>query len=173
MFFFKEKKRDNPPPDTPPRTGGGSPVELEPTVLLDADVQAGKLNQEDAQFTIRLSDPARTGKTWEFPVSEELLIGRAEHCHIQFHDQSVSRVQCKITVQDGALVVVQVGSTNPTKHNGMAVTGCVRLDSGDMLKFGREALRIDSIWRQETPEPPEYPGHIPFDPDDDRTMSFF
>lgn len=170
MFFFKQKKRGAPSPDTPLHTGGGNPIELEPTELLDAGARAGRLNREDALFTVRLSDPGRPEKTWEFPVSEELLIGRAEHCHIRFYDQSVSRIQCKITVQDGALVVVQVGATNPTKHNGTAVTGCARLSTGDTLRFGRETLRIDSIRKREDPMPMEY---TPPDLDEDRTMSFF
>lgn len=103
------------------------------------------VNPAGSQYTIKLSNSNDPGEAWTFPVDEELLIGRAEHCPVRLDDRSVSREHCKIVAQSPGLFVVHLSSTNKTSLNGSDVVGNAPLKSGDILKVGREVLHIDYI----------------------------
>ena len=124
-------------------------------------VKAGfvsNVNYSKAHYTIKLSNPNNPSKTWTLPVDDVLLIGRAEHCSVRLEDVSVSREQCKIAIQGASLVVVHLGSTNKTSLNGSRVANSSPLQSGDMLKFGREMLHVDYIQKLNYPLPkPDQP----------------
>ena len=102
-------------------------------------------HEQKIQVTIKLSNLASPSKTWTIPLTEDLLIGRANHCEVQLEDKSVSREQCKICVVGSNLRVIHLSSTNRTILNDSDVKESSILQSGDILKFGREALRVDDI----------------------------
>ncbi len=129
--FLKRKKKTSPAPDIPPAQPRAEPAD---TVLFDDGVL----------YTVKVSAPRHPGQEWTLNLSGELLIGRAEHCHIQLAESTVSREQCKFVLQDGQPAVVHLGS-NKTKVNGAVVAGSCPLRSSDVLTFGREELQIDYI----------------------------
>jgi len=130
----------------------------------------GDVNSSEVQYTIKLSKQNDPSQTWTLMVSGDLIIGRAEHCHVRLDDKSVSREQCKITAQGTGLVIVHLGSTNKTLLNGSSVTESCPLQSGDMLKFGREVLRVNYIQTLGSPPPkPEQPRN----PHSGKTESIF
>lgn len=178
MFFFKRKQK---------KENAAAVTAFDETCFVDGSDEAtefidgpsGAAPTVEARFTIKLTDVKNPGRTWTLPVFDVLLVGRAEHCAVQFYDQSVSREQFRIVVQGEGLGVVQIGRTNKTKRNGVPVDKSAPLRSGDILKFGRESLRVDYIQTLDPhPEPDwemerEPVFHAAPDMDDDNTVSFF
>ena len=121
---------------------------------------------------IKLSSIRDPGKTWTHHVKDELLIGRADICPVRLEDKSVSRNQCKIVSRGAGLAVEHVGSTNKTYLNGVNIIGSAPVKSGDIIKFGRESLRVDYIQQAAPQSPPQ--KHEP-DPgkDKDETETLF
>lgn len=105
----------------------------------------GEGGSQKGQYAIKLASMNNPGQSWAIPFEGELLIGRAENCRLRLGDKSVSREQCKITVEDAKLVVVHLGATNKTAVNGAAADKSAPLQAGDTIKFGRESLRVDYV----------------------------
>ena len=98
-----------------------------------------------AGFTIKISTLGGIGKTWNLPVRNDILIGRAAHNTILLDDTSVAREQCKIVIHGTQLVLVNLSKTNITILNGAIVSEAVPLKTGDTMVLGREVLRVDHI----------------------------
>ena len=101
--------------------------------------------EDEICYTIQLRDAKDPERVWKLPVLGTLVIGRAEYCDIRLTDRSVSREQCRIAVQNGAVMLIPLGSTNRTVCNGRPITAPWPLQSGDLLKFGHEALQVEAI----------------------------
>lgn len=99
----------------------------------------------DEYFSIKISNVKVPSENWIIDVSDEILIGRDDHCRITIKDKSVSHEQCKIFVKNGGLAVINLSRSNVTKLNGMAVSNELLLHPGDNLKFGRITLIVDCI----------------------------
>jgi len=97
------------------------------------------------QFIIKLSNVKSPGITWTVPVQGQVLIGRSENADVYLSDQTVSREQCKIVVQNDSLVLIHLSKTNKTFVNGVNVEQSYKLHSGALVKFGHELLHVDSI----------------------------
>jgi len=107
------------------------------------------------KYVVKFGSASAPGKSWAFPIEDELLIGRSEKCRLRLDDKSVSREQCKITVEDAKLVVVHLGATNKTAVNGVFAEKSAPLQIGDTIKFGRESLRVEYL---RTPGKPNFPS---------------
>ncbi len=170
----KKKQEESPPPKSGLRSENSLGYQgnsgRQDNNYVERTEFASDTNFADAQFTIKLSSLNSPSKTWTLPVNGEVLIGRAEYCPVRLDNKSVSREQCKITVQDGGLAILNLSSTNKTSLNGGNVLGREPLQSGDTLRFGREALHIDYIQMLGTLTPkPETPPRK----DDGNTVSIF
>jgi hypothetical protein len=73
---------------------------------------------------------------------EELVIGRAPGCEVTLSNDSVSRRHARLLCRGGAWVIQDLGSTNGTIVNGMAVGRC-QLRPGDRLELGDQLLDVD------------------------------
>lgn len=72
----------------------------------------------------------------EFPVKPGgFVIGRKNTCDLRVPLNSVSRQHCELKVEDGKVVVRDVGSSNGTFHNSIRVQEAV-LEAGDELVVG-------------------------------------
>ena len=130
--------------------------EQEVDIYADRTEFFNDVSYSNVHYTIKLSNQNNPSQTWTLPVTSDLLIGRAEHCHVRLEDKSVSREQCKITLHGSALAVVYMGSTNKTSLNGSNLVASSPIQSGDTLKLGRVTLRIDYI--QALGNPPQSAG---------------
>ncbi|MBK9797817.1 MAG: FHA domain-containing protein [Holophagaceae bacterium] len=85
-----------------------------------------------------------------------IRFGRSEDCDIQLDDPQdlmVSNHHAELVLEDGALVVIDTGSTNGTWVNGLKVVK-QRLQPGDVLSLGGEqgvALKVEAL---DSPSPP-------------------
>lgn len=71
-------------------------------------------------------------------------IGRLPECTIPVADTNVSRRHCEIRPAGSAYVVVDLGSTNGTKLNGVRIQGERTLADGDIVSVGILNLRFEA-----------------------------
>ncbi|HVJ14452.1 MAG TPA: sigma 54-interacting transcriptional regulator [Polyangiaceae bacterium] len=72
-------------------------------------------------------------QTYPLPWTGEVLIGRAENCHIVVSHKSVSRVNTRITTIRGEAAVTDLKSRNGTRVNGKVIDDTHALVSGDVV----------------------------------------
>jgi hypothetical protein len=80
------------------------------------------------------------GKT--FPIGDELIIGRAEKCHIKLDDKYVSQVHARIFSRGESCMAEDMGSTNGTYVNRRRISAPVELQRGDQVKIGKTVLEM-------------------------------
>ncbi len=97
------------------------------------------------EYELRLISLNNLSKTWNVTVSNEILAGRAEYATIHFDDKSVSREQFRVISTASGPAVVHCGSTNRTTVNDQLADKPVIIKSGDVIKFGREAIKVEYV----------------------------
>jgi len=75
------------------------------------------------------------GKT--FDLTDEIIIGRAEKCHIILDDTYVSQVHARIFSKGDTYMTEDLGSTNGTYLNRRRITSPAELQRGDRIKIGK------------------------------------
>ncbi|HWL66085.1 MAG TPA: FHA domain-containing protein [Actinomycetota bacterium] len=80
------------------------------------------------------------GKVLE--LGDELVIGRAEKCHLVIDDTYVSQLHARIFGRGDSFVVEDLGSTNGTYVNRRRITAPTELQRGDRVKIGKTVLEM-------------------------------
>ncbi|HJR45273.1 MAG TPA: FHA domain-containing protein [Actinomycetota bacterium] len=75
-------------------------------------------------------------------LADELIIGRAEKCHLVLDDSYVSQMHARIFSKEGGFRVEDLGSTNGTYLNRRRITSPTQLQRGDQLKIGKTVLEM-------------------------------
>lgn len=78
------------------------------------------------------------GKSYD--LGDELIIGRADKCHIVMDDTYVSQVHARIFSRGEGYMVEDLGSTNGTYLNRRRITAPTELQRGDRVKIGKTVL---------------------------------
>lgn len=84
-------------------------------------------------------------------VTNRFLIGREEDCHLRPNSDLVSRHHCVFKLDDYALRVRDLGSTNGTFVNGERLRGEVMLNTGDHVSVGKLEFEVaigDAVEKQ-------------------------
>jgi two-component system, NtrC family, response regulator AtoC len=123
---------------TPPRTASDVlPTELE---------ASGDFNQEgdllrDHVFLVLRSDEGR--RVVELLDDQDLVVGRGEDCDVVVSEAKVSRRHFIVKRHGNLLALEDLGSTNGTKLNGMAIRSTERrLVGGDVIRVGRTTMTV-------------------------------
>lgn len=90
-----------------------------------------------------------SGTTFFIPEGE-VVIGSGLGAHIPLRYEGVSRRHALLHFDAGKVTVVDLGSLNGTWINGRKISGPTRLNSNDLLQFGRIKVRLscgDAITR--------------------------
>jgi hypothetical protein len=77
-------------------------------------------------------------------ADQPIVIGRLADCTIPINDPSASRRHAEITVENGAVYVTDLNSTNGTKVNGRRVER-QRLVNRDLITIGTTSFRFEAI----------------------------
>jgi diguanylate cyclase (GGDEF)-like protein len=77
-----------------------------------------------------------------YPVTEPLLIGRADDCQVRIEDGSVSRQHALVGLTPNGFVVEDLGSTNGIFVNDRPARGRTPLTDGDTLRVGNCLFRF-------------------------------
>lgn len=105
--------------------------------------QGSRKSRKSKSLSVSITNgPAQLVGT-TFTINSILLIGRAPGNDIQVSENSVSGSHARITpVQDGA-VIEDLGSTNGTFLNGMAIHTPQSLRPGDHIEIGTLRMVVD------------------------------
>ncbi|MEQ9455482.1 MAG: FHA domain-containing protein [Phycisphaeraceae bacterium] len=77
-----------------------------------------------------------------FPLKAgNVIVGRAAGCDLRIPLASVSRKHCVFEVEDDAVTVRDLGSSNGTHHNGLRITEA-ELEPGDEITIGPVVFRV-------------------------------
>jgi len=84
----------------------------------------------------------------EYPLQDarDLVIGRSSDLDMVLIEDMVSRKHAKITLQDGAITIADLGSTNGTFVNGEKVKKA-QLKEGDRVLIGTSILKLVTVQR--------------------------
>lgn len=72
----------------------------------------------------------------------KFLIGREHDCHLRPNSELVSRHHCAFTLDEFALQIRDLGSTNGTFVNGERIRGVVVLNPGDRVSVGKLEFEV-------------------------------
>jgi hypothetical protein len=121
------------------------PVAVELTV--DNELKAGR-------FTISsrmVAGSAGRGGSLVLPSGERIsigdspiTIGRLPDCTIPLNDANVSRKHSEVRSTGNGFVVIDLGSTNGTKINGVRIDGERMLNDTDIISVGSTHLRFEA-----------------------------
>ena len=104
-------------PATPKRGGRGAPTGLR---VVEPESERGR----------------------NFPLGEELTVGRAAGCQITLDDTYVSQLHARVFTRDGLVFVEDLGSTNGTYLNRQKVAGPMAVQKGDRLQVGNTIMEL-------------------------------
>jgi len=82
--------------------------------------------------------------------TKKFLVGREQDCHLRPNSDLVSRHHCVFSIDDYAIRLRDLGSTNGTLVNGANLRGEVLLKSGDRVTIGK--LELEVFIRQSVPQ---------------------
>ena len=146
---FKKKPSEKPVHEKKPKkTGKKEKVDAvkAPAVARSGDeTEIVRQPVAGVEYELRPISLNNFSKTWAVTVSSEILAGRAEYATIHFDDKSVSREQFRVISTASGPAVVHCGSTNVTTVNDQLADKPVLIKSGDVIKFGREALKVEYV----------------------------
>jgi hypothetical protein len=78
----------------------------------------------------------------EFPLIDEMTVGRAGGCSVVLDEQYVSQVHARIFMRDGSVFVEDLGSTNGTWVNGSRAVGQMPARPGDRIQVGNVVMEV-------------------------------
>lgn len=93
------------------------------------------------EVELKVLEGRQQGKTIPLHV-RQFLIGREQDCHLRPNSDLVSRHHCVFTLDDFALRLRDLGSTNGTFVNGERIQGQVVLKPGDHVAVGKLSFEI-------------------------------
>ena len=93
------------------------------------------------QASLKVIGGKNDGKLIEFQT-RKFLVGREQDCHLRPNSDLVSRHHCVFTLDDYALRLRDLGSTNGTLVNGRRIRGETMLTTGDVVRIGKLNLEI-------------------------------
>jgi pSer/pThr/pTyr-binding forkhead associated (FHA) protein len=77
-----------------------------------------------------------------FTVKEGVVMGRSPDADVHLDDPYASDFHLRFGLQDGHVVVNDLGSTNGTYVNGRRVTSPVPLNKGDAVQVGKTIMEV-------------------------------
>jgi len=112
-------------------------VALEPTRVFEAPVVRGP------RATLRVTDPGGALRRIVAGAGT-LTIGRADSNRLVLTDARVSRHHARLVARDGLLVLTDLGSTNGTRVNGLAVRE-IPVGAGDEIRIGASLIVVEAV----------------------------
>jgi hypothetical protein len=80
----------------------------------------------------------------QYPLADELTVGRAAGCGVCVDDTYASQVHARIFRRDHQLLIEDLGSTNGTYLNRHRVTGPTPVATGDQVQVGSTVFEVQT-----------------------------
>jgi Mg-chelatase subunit ChlD len=111
-----------------------------------AETSALPVDPGTPQATFAVIAGGQPGKRYAVPLTDDAVLGRSASCGLVIEgDEEVSNRHCRLLYEAGKLWVEDLGSTNGTQINGVAIQGSHRLSPDDRLQIGRTELRLITV----------------------------
>jgi hypothetical protein len=125
----------------PPKAAAGvAPMPAGPAPV--SRPKAGRAQRKGAVATkLTVVEPAGRAGT-QYPLGQEVTIGRAPGCTIVFDEQYVSQVHTRVFLRESSVFVEDLGSTNGTWVNGERAVGQMPARPGDRIQIGNVVLEL-------------------------------
>ncbi|MHC5026233.1 MAG: FHA domain-containing protein [Planctomycetota bacterium] len=94
---------------------------------------------------VHLTIETRDGRQRRFPVSPRprTVIGSETTCDLRVPLPSVATKHCEVTVVDGVIALIDLGSEHGTFRNGTRVAERVVLEPADEITVGSVTFRLE------------------------------
>lgn len=93
------------------------------------------------QVKLKVLQGSQAGKEIAIP-GDSFVIGRSSGCHLRPRSDLISRRHTEVAIEDGEVVVRDLGSRNGTYVNGERIEGDCKVKVGDQLRVGRLEFEI-------------------------------
>lgn len=77
-----------------------------------------------------------------FDIGDELIIGRADKCHVVIGDSYASQIHARVFRRQDAVYIEDMGSTNGTYLNRRKVTSPLQVNRGDTARIGKTEMEF-------------------------------
>lgn len=115
-----------------PRASRGSPV------VASAPVAARPAGRAPEKMAVTAPD----AKPRSFDIGDELIIGRADKCHVVIGDSYASQIHARVFRRQDAVYIEDMGSTNGTYLNRRKVTAPIQVNRGDTARIGKTQMEF-------------------------------
>ena len=117
-------------------------VELRPgaAATTSAPARSSPRRAKKAPRKAVVTEGKPKGKVLE--LGDEIIIGRAEKCHLVIDDTYVSQLHARIFRKGESFMAEDLGSTNGTYLNRRRITAPTELQRGDRVKIGKTVLEM-------------------------------
>ena len=118
---------------------------LDQETVIENDIEYEHEESNDEQITkldpIILNIESGENKGSFYPVSGITTIGRAHDNDIVIDLKTVSGYHCKIIIENGQYVLVDLDSTNGTTVNGQAIKETI-IEEGSVIELSKVRLKV-------------------------------
>lgn len=90
----------------------------------------------------KMSVTAPGNKPRMFDIGDELIIGRADKCHVVIQDSYASQIHARVFRRQDAVYIEDMGSTNGTYLNRKKVTAPIQVNRGDTARIGKTEMEF-------------------------------
>ena len=77
-----------------------------------------------------------------FDIGDEVIIGRADKCHVVINDSYASQIHARVFRKQDAVYIEDMGSTNGTYLNRKKVTVPLVVNRGDTARIGKTEMEF-------------------------------
>ncbi len=102
------------------------------------------MSGEQSRFALRFVSGKYQGAVFPLREGREVIVGRSSEVDLVLAEDLVSRRHARIAVEDGAVTLQDLGSTNGTFLNGQRVKKA-RLAEGDRILIGSSLLKLVAV----------------------------
>src|SRR5258708_4058706 len=97
-------------------------------------------------------------QTIDIKPGTQMVVGRAVNSDVPIYDPTISRQHAQLSVQNGGILVKDLGSSNGTFLNGSKITEAVATPN-DVVMFGKVSFYVREISKPvDAPKPAPTPS---------------
>jgi pSer/pThr/pTyr-binding forkhead associated (FHA) protein len=97
-----------------------------------------------SERTPRLIVIAGPGIGDSVPLTGEITIGRSPECVLDISDDFASTYHARLSYDEDSWIITDLGSTNGTHVNGVAITTPTRVSDRDIIRIGASQLKLEA-----------------------------
>jgi hypothetical protein len=113
---------------------------------------SGEACQRADQYCLCVESGSGPVARYRFDAAHALVVGRSKSCDVELPDPTVSRRHMRVDVEDGNVVLENLGSSNPTYVDGWPLEGKMAVALGTLITIANARLWTE---RLQDPRPTE------------------